>query len=119
MSLRRKYIDGEKAFKYYFEELGAARNTRLLTTTVVKKNPLTDRKFTKDAFYKAMWRWACRPENENKSYSIFRKSDIGKEPEWTPEKWHAELMEKARWALTPRQYSDWYGDATREKAVAA
>ena len=72
------------------------------------RNPVTGERLTVDAGYKSMWRWACRPENEKAAYHIFRKSPLGRDPEWTPERWHAELKEKARWALTKTQYRRWY-----------
>lgn len=108
MSLREKYIDGERAFRYYFTELGKERSTDLLLKLVPQRNPRTGERFTKDAFYKSMWRWACRPENREVSYRVFKRSNIGRDDKWTVERWDAELREKARWALTPNQYREWY-----------
>lgn len=107
MSLRRKILDGKRLFRHYWLELGEARSLTLL----VKEspiNPRTGERFTKDAFYKAMWRWACRPENERESYDIFRRTTMGNQPEWTLFRWRDELKEKARWVLTPAQYRKWY-----------
>lgn len=107
MSLRRRSLDGAAIYRTYWEQAEKSRSLRTLATEF-PRNPLTGERITKDAGYKAMWRWACRPENEELSYKIFRRSSFGHDPEWTPERWHKELAEKARWALTPSQYRDWY-----------
>lgn len=107
MTLRRRNLDGEEIFTTYWKEMGDARSLSTLAEQF-PRNPLTGERITKDAGYKAMWRWACRPENETKAYNIFRRSALGSQPEWTPSRWHDELKEKARWALTPAQYKRWY-----------
>lgn len=107
MSLRRHLLDGEYLFRTYWQDMGTARSLKMLATQL-PRNPSTGERCTKDAAYKAMWRWACRPENEQAAYEMFRKSSYGQDPEWTPERFHAELEEKARWALTRRQYDQWY-----------
>lgn len=107
MSLRKRNLDGAVIFRTYWEQMGEARSLKTLAEKF-PRNPMTGERITKDAGYKAMWRWACRPENEELSYRIFRHTAFGHDPQWTKERWHAELAEKARWALTPRQYSDWY-----------
>lgn len=109
MSLRKKFIDGEKIFKDYWQEMGDARSLTTLAESF-PRNPITGERISKDAGYKAMWRWACRPENQERAYRIFRKSSYGNDPEWTMDRWKAELKEKARWALTPTQYRRWYGN---------
>ncbi len=110
MSLRKRSISGSEIFRIYWEQMGEARSLRILAEKF-PRNPVTGMKLTKDAGYKAMWRWACRPENEQESYSIFRKTEFGRQPEWTQARWHDELAEKARWALTPKQYIEWYKEA--------
>lgn len=107
MSLRKRNLDGAEIFRIYWEQLGENRSLRLLAEHF-PHNPQTGERLTKDAGYKSMWRWACRPENEKESYKIFRHSAFGRDPEWTPERWHAELKEKARWAVTPNHYKEWY-----------
>ena len=107
MTLRKRNLNGEDIFRTYWEEMGNARSLRALAEKF-PRNPVTGERLTVDAGYKSMWRWACRPENEKAAYHIFRKSPLGRDPEWTPERWHAELKEKARWALTKTQYRRWY-----------
>jgi uncharacterized Fe-S cluster-containing radical SAM superfamily enzyme len=108
MSLRNKFIDPEKIFTIYWQEMGAGRSLAKLHEQF-PINPKTGRKVTRDAGYKAMWRWACRPENYTKAHNIFRSSMLSTTGElWTDERFKAELKEKARWVLTPRQYKSWY-----------
>ncbi len=110
MSLRKRNLDGAEIFRIYWEQMGEARSLRTLAEKFPRSST-TGKRITKDAGYKSMWRWACRPENEELSYKIFRRTAFGRDPEWTKERWHSELAEKARWALTPRQYRDWYAQA--------
>lgn len=116
MSLRSRYIDGGELFRIYWQDMGNARSLKTLAAQF-PRNPVTGERITKDAGYKAMWRWACRPENEQKAYLIFRKSSYGSDPDWTPEKFHEELKEKARWILTRTQYQKWYCQPKEEQQV--
>jgi hypothetical protein len=105
MSLRNKQLDGANLFKTYWLEMGDARSLKTLASTL-PVNPVTGSPITKDAAYKAMWRWACRPENEVTSFEIFRQTTVG--ASFTLAGWHRELQEKARWTLTKNQYQRWY-----------
>jgi hypothetical protein len=105
MSLRTRYINGEEIFKKYWQEMGDARSLKTLAESL-PVNPRTGERITKDAAYKAMWRWACRPENEQKSYDIFRQTGMG--ATYSSLMWRDELKEKARWVLTKTQYQKWY-----------
>lgn len=118
MSLRRHMLDGAAIFRTYWQDMGTARSLKALAAQF-PRNPNTGERITKDAGYKAMWRWACRPENEQEAYTIFRKSSYGQDPDWTPERFHAELKEKARWALTKRQYQLWYVEQPEPEQVYA
>lgn len=107
MSLYSRKLDGELLFRTYWNEMGTTRSLTLLAKQF-PRNPITGERITADAGYKAMWRWACRPENFDAAYDIFRKSIYGQDPEWTKKRFYDELKEKARWMLTPHQYKVWY-----------
>ncbi len=116
MSLRRRSLNGAEIFRIYWEQMGEARSLKILASTFPRSS-VTGKRITKDAGYKAMWRWACRPENEKESYRIFRSTAFGRGPEWSSIRWHDELAEKARWALTPRQYEEWYPNYAAQHKV--
>lgn len=106
--LRNRLIDPAAIFKIYWQVLGDGRSLAHLQSEF-PINPKTGKRVTRDAGYKAMWRWACRPENYDEAYTIFKGAMISHGDLWTDERFKAELKEKARWVLTPRQYINWYG----------
>lgn len=68
----KKYLDGERLFTVYWQEMGDSRSTiRLqkwcLAHSIV--NPKTQNVPTRMGLWKAMWRWAV--ENQDKSYEIW------------------------------------------------
>lgn len=101
-----KYLDGEKLFHQYWLEMGHARSL-LIMQQGFPINPKTGKRFTRDAGYKAIWRWACLPENYEKAWNIFHLS-AGYE-DWLPEQFKDALKEKALFMLTKAQYRRYYG----------
>lgn len=107
MSLRNRLIDPEATWRMYWETLGDGRSLANLQASF-PINPRTNKRVTRDAGEKAMWRWACRPENYDKAFKMLKTSMMGRGDLWTDERFQKELKEKARWCLTRRQYVNWY-----------
>lgn len=107
MSQRSKFLNPAELFRTYWQILGDGRSLAHLQSSF-PINPKTGRRVTRDAGYKAMWRWACRPENYQEAFQIFQRSMMGHGDLWTEDRFKAELKEKARWILTRRQYKSWY-----------
>lgn len=79
---KTKFLDGGFLYDYYFRVMGTARSQRKLPAVAVA-NGMTNhfgRKPTTMGCWKAMWRWACQPENHQKAYDLYNAAlaDMGK-----------------------------------------
>ena len=71
---KKRFLDGEFLFDYYWRVMGTARNARALAEVAEANgmvNRLTKRGPSWTGCWKAMWRWACRKENQARAYEIF------------------------------------------------
>ena len=71
---RRKYIDGEFLYHYYFAVMGTAKSTQKLPDVCLERgmvNTLTGKPPTQMSCWKAIWLWACKKENHQKAYTIY------------------------------------------------
>lgn len=107
MSRRNRLIDPEEVWKMYWS-MGEEGRSLDKVHVNLPVNPRTGKLVTRDAVSKAMWRWACRPENYEIAYKSLRAALMGQGELWTDERFKQELSEKARWALTRAQYKRWY-----------
>ncbi len=107
MSRRSRLIDPVNAWTNYWQ-MGDGHSLDKMQAANPIVNPRTGKLVTRDAIEKSMWRWACRPENYESAYSILKTALMSQGDLWTRERFSQELREKARWALTRRQYINWY-----------
>lgn len=106
-----KFLDGEKLFRKYFEEMGPARSITKLTEWCKSqgcKNPLTGKPPTRMGVWKSMWRWALLPENERTAFEIFKKSLASEGELVVLEKWNEYIHSKAVHGLQfgPKRYEE-------------
>ena len=107
MSLHKTYLeDGEAIWKIYWVDLGGGSLKDMAVNFPI--NPRTQKPITKDAGYKRMWRWACRPENFHRAFELFQQHMVSIGEAWTETDFRKEVLEKAQWAVTPKQYRKWY-----------
>lgn len=109
-----KYLNGEKLFKYYWEEMGNGRSCILLAKWCASqgmKNPKTGKIPTPMAVWFAMWRWAILKVNQEVAYKIYNSAhrDMGKFV--SPEDWKKELKQKASVCLNQKNYQKWINES--------
>jgi hypothetical protein len=81
-SSRKKYLDGEFLYDYYFRVMGTAKSTQKLPAVCAERgmvNSVTGKPPGQMACWKAIWLWACKKENHQKAYQIYNEflSSIG------------------------------------------
>lgn len=106
--MRQKILDGKQIFEQYWITMGDARSINIIGSQL-PINPITGKRLTMDAAYKAMWRWAARPENFQTAMEIVNKAKIAHGEMFNEEQFKTILLAKARWCLTKHQFGRWYG----------
>ena len=98
----KKYLDGEKLFIVYWQEMGEARSTIRLQAWCLSHsivNPKSQNVPTRMGLWKAMWRWAT--ENKDKAYKIWVKacdSENEEYPEYSIE-WNKIMLKNSKSAF--------------------
>lgn len=101
---RTKFIDGEFLYKYYFETMGTARSTYKLPQ-IAYDNGMRNIQGKAPSFmgvWKAMWSWACKPENREEAYRMYNAhlADYGQYA--TMEQFKDVLRDKLKNVLQPK-----------------
>jgi hypothetical protein len=94
-----KYLDGERLFRLYFEEMGTAGSMAKLVNFCVsegKKNPKTGKPPTRMSVWKAMWTWALLPENLATARKIFDKNMSASGEFYSDAEWKEFVFTKAK-----------------------
>lgn len=79
---KKKYLDGEVLFEYYWGKMGQARNFAALQRYCVAQgwvNPVLGTAPGRMTLFKAVYRWATKKENFEKGYEIVQagQRDVG------------------------------------------
>jgi len=99
---RIQFLDGEKLFRLYWEDMGTSRSVAKLVNFCVSEgwtNPRTGKPPTRMGVWKAMWSWALKPENLQKSRQMFNDGMIESGILYTKEEWKEFVTTKARGGL--------------------
>ena len=105
-----KYLNGEKLFRYYWEEMGNGRSCVKLAKWAGKqglKNPNTGKPPSPMAVWFAMWRWALIPENQKVAYDIYNKAQLDLGGFVSPEQWKEFIKDKASVCLDKKRYANY------------
>jgi len=102
---RKKILDGESIFKYYYIEMGDARSYNKLARWASAKwgrNPETRKDWTTGAVWQAAWRWAF--ENLDYAKRVYSDTLLQHGETLTDEEWYGVLSQHAKTCMTPTQY---------------
>lgn len=109
----KKYLDGERLYRVYWEEMGKARSfSKLqkwcLTHHVV--NPKTLKVPTRMGLWKSMWRWAAK--NRETAFKIYSEA----ETDITPEEWDELIVKYSKTSFQNVTYTKEYDEKQYERA---
>ena len=120
---RKKILDGETLFRYYYVEMGNARSYNKLAEWASSKwgkNPEKGKSWTPGAVWQSAWRWALKHLDEAKKiykdvafkYFLDIEQTINPDAVWTEEEFENEWAETvsthAKTCLTDKQYRNFF-----------
>ena len=104
---RKKVLDGEQLFNYYYIEMGDARSYNKLTRWASEKwgkNPETNRDWTSSAVWQAAWRWAFDHLDYAKDMYEKATAVTRNHAPMSDDEWYESLSQYARSCMTKGQY---------------
>lgn len=96
---KRKYLNGEVLFRYYWGEMGSARTLSKLVMYCVSQgwvNPWTGQPPRKMTLHKAMYRWATQKDNFEASYQVVQNEQRDEGNFMTREEWKEFLRKQVK-----------------------
>lgn len=100
----------EELFIHYYVTMGGARSTVKLVDYCALQgwlNPITRKPPSRMAVWFGMWRWAIRPENQERAYQLYNKAKLDDGEYCSREEWLSLLSERAKVCLRDTDFMKW------------